>query len=333
MPRGGAGGCAGTGPADARGQPRAGSRRYHSSMRQVSRRPVGEPTRGKTAPNRLRRVDSFVLLWAPDLLRRSDGPFAEAPFVDLGFGETPTTTLESAARFRRLRPDLRVIGVEIDRDRVAAARSFADARTDFRWGGFNLPLDPGAEGRPIPARLIRAMNVLRQYDEAAVAGAWARMAEGLAPGGLLIEGTSDPSGGLWTANLLRGTGCTGHAGLAAGRLASGDLEQGGLAPDALELEGLVFGTNLRRPFDPADFRAILPKSQIHRVLPGEPIHAFLEAWTRAWRSTSAERVWGPRRHFVASAERLAESGLAIDRRRRLWERGYVVWRGASGSKG
>lgn len=286
-------------------------------MRQVSRRPVGEPTRGKTAPNRLRRVDSFVLLWAPDLLRRSDGAFAEAPFVDLGFGETPATTLESAARFRRLRPDLRVIGVEIDRDRVAAARPYADARTDFRWGGFNLPLDRGPDGRPIPARLIRAMNVLRQYEEAAVAGAWACMAEGLAPGGLLIEGTSDPSGGLWTANLLRGAGRTGPA---------------GLEPGDLELEGLVFGTNLRRPFEPADFRAILPKSQIHRVLPGEPIHAFLEAWDRAWRSTAAERVWGPRRHFVASAERLAESGLAIDRRRRLWERGYLVWKGASGSK-
>jgi hypothetical protein len=62
------------------------------------KRPLGEPTRGKTARNRLRRVDNFLAMYDPSLLRRSDGDFAGAWVVDLGYGEEPWTTLESAAR-------------------------------------------------------------------------------------------------------------------------------------------------------------------------------------------------------------------------------------------
>ncbi|MGD9100162.1 MAG: methylase, partial [Anaerolineae bacterium] len=137
--------------------------------------PPEQSTRGKTARNRLRRVDNFVLLCAPDLVRRRDGDFVHAPFVDLGYGAEPWTTLESAARLRRLNPTLPVLGVEIDPERVAAAQPFADGLTQFRQGGFDLPLSSGADGRPQRARLIRAFNVLRQYDEAAVAGAHAAL--------------------------------------------------------------------------------------------------------------------------------------------------------------
>jgi hypothetical protein len=131
-----------------------------SHPRFPSKRPEGLPTRGKTASNRLRRVDNFILLYEPSLLTRTDDPFAEAMFVDLGNGFDARTTLESAARFGRLNPILKVLGVEIDRERVENAFPFSDEKTFFRLGGFNLPLKEGER-----VRLIRAFNVLRQYEE------------------------------------------------------------------------------------------------------------------------------------------------------------------------
>ncbi|MEZ4769307.1 MAG: hypothetical protein R2844_12875 [Caldilineales bacterium] len=72
--------------------------------RSAPRKPQGQPTRGKTAPNRLRRVDNFLALYDPALFRREDGAFRGALYADLGFGAEPVTTLESAARLRRSTP-------------------------------------------------------------------------------------------------------------------------------------------------------------------------------------------------------------------------------------
>ena len=104
---------------------------------------LGHPTRGKTASNRLRRVDNFILLHEPSLLTRTDGLFAEALFVDLGYGFDARTTLEAAARFRRVNPNLNILGVEIDKDRVEAALPFADDRTFFRQCFYNGFTDTG----------------------------------------------------------------------------------------------------------------------------------------------------------------------------------------------
>src|ERR1041385_855323 len=109
----------------------------------VSKKPEGQPTRGKTASNRLRRVDNFILLYEPSLLTRTNGLFTRALFVDLGYGFDPRTTLESAARFRRLNPDLPILGVEIDKERVEAALHYTDEKAFFRLGGFNLALKEG----------------------------------------------------------------------------------------------------------------------------------------------------------------------------------------------
>src|SRR5512147_1258388 len=113
----------------------------------TSKKPEGLPTRGKTASNRLRRVDNFILLYEPSLLTRTDGPFAHAIFVDLGYGFDARTTLESAVRFRRLNPELPILGVEIEKERVDAALPYADEKTFFRLGGFNLPLQEGEHVR------------------------------------------------------------------------------------------------------------------------------------------------------------------------------------------
>jgi hypothetical protein len=137
-------------------------------------RALGLPTRGTTHPNRLRRVDRWLAGTQSARLRDAVDPLV----VDLGFGASPVTTVELADRLRDVRRDVRVLGLEIDPDRVAAAQRFAD-----------------------PPR-----NVLRQYDEGSAAEAWRVMRGQLAPGGLLVEGTCDELGrrACWAA--LDGTG-------------------------------------------------------------------------------------------------------------------------------
>jgi hypothetical protein len=265
--------------------------------RKQSYRPVGEVTRGKTHRNRLRRVDIFLLMYAGELIRRRDGPFERALYVDLGYGAEAFTTLESAQRFRTQNNQLPVLGVEIDPERVESAQPYADEQTFFRLGGFNLPLLNG-EG----VRMMRAFNVLRQYEECEVDAAHALMGSYLLPGGLLIEGTSDPLGRIWVANLLR------------------------RAESGLVMEGLLFSTNFRWGFEPAIFQPVLPKNFIHRMLPGEKINDFMEAWKEASRQTIAVKTLGLRQWFAASAKALAANGYSIDLRRQYLQKGFLLWK-------
>ena len=267
------------------------------SPRKPPKKPEGVVTRGKTAPNRLRRVDYFVTTYDPDLIKRTDGDFSHALFVDLGYGAEATTTLESAKRFRRLNSSLPILGVEIDKERVEAAIPFSDDRTYFRQGGFNLPLLPGET-----VRLIRAFNVLRQYEEAAFAPAYDRLAQYVLPGGLMIEGTSDPYGRIWVANVAK-------------RLSSGGWD----------FEALVFSTNFRSGFDPAQFQAVLPKNYIHHVVPGEAIFDFFEAWKRSTAESAHAKAWGTRQWYIAAAEGLADKGYKINLQKKWLAKGWLIW--------
>jgi hypothetical protein len=272
------------------------SRTFHPKS--FSKKPEGAITRGKTTSNRLRRVDNFVVRYDPGLIMRSDGDFLNALYVDLGYGAEATTTLESAERFRRLNPSLPILGVEIDPERVAEAQPFADAQTSFRLGGFNLPLLPGEA-----VRLIRAFNVLRQYDEADFTPAYERLLQYVLPGGLMIEGTSDPYGRIWVANLAR------------------------KQPDRIgwDFEALVFSTNFRSGFDPAQFQAVLPKNYIHHVVPGESIHDFFEAWKRSASETIPAKVWGLRQWFSDAAQNLADRGYKINLKKKWVTNGWLIW--------
>jgi hypothetical protein len=270
----------------------------------IPKKPEGQSTRGKTARNRLRQVDHFMLLYDPGLLTRRDGGFDDALFVDVGYGAEPFTALESAERFRKLNPALKVLGVEIDPERVARAQAYTDSRTFFRLGGFNLPLEAGES-----VRAIRAFNVLRQYEEADVVPAWERMARSVLPGGLLVEGTSNPTGGIWAANVLR-------------RLDHGQQP-------TWNREALVFFTNFSLGFDPTEFQTILPKNYIHRVVPGEPIFDFFAAWKAAAAETSAMQTWGLRQWYIAAAEALAKRGYHINLRRKWLSKGWMIWEGPS----
>src|SRR6478752_5327740 len=111
--------------------------------------PVGQLTRGTTGYNRLRRSDRW-LVHAPRV-RTALLTATDPVVVDLGYGALPVTTLELAARMRWVRPDIRVVGLEIHPDRVVPSRD----GVEFGLGGFEL-----AGRRPV---LVRAFNVLRQY--------------------------------------------------------------------------------------------------------------------------------------------------------------------------
>ncbi|MBI3168795.1 MAG: methylase [Chloroflexi bacterium] len=263
----------------------------------LTKKPEGQLTRGKTADNRLRRVDNFVLLYEPSLLTRTDDLFAKSLFVDLGYGFDARTTLESAARFRRVNPNLKILGVEIDKERVEAALPFVDEKTFFRLGGFNLPLQSGEA-----VRLIRAFNVLRQYEEKDFAPAYERLAEYVLPGGLLIEGTSTPFGSVWAANVAR-------------RVEAGQWS----------FEALVFSTNFHTGFDVEEFQTILPKNYIHRVVKGEPIYDFFEAWKRSAAETASAKTFGLKQWFAVAAETLAKKGFDVDQHKKWLGKGYLIW--------
>lgn len=205
---------------------------------------------------------------------------AEPVVVDLGYGRLPVTTLELAARLRPIRPDIRVVGLEIDPERVSAARAAGDGSVEFEVGGFEL-----AGLRPV---LVRAFNVLRQYPVEAVEQAWRSMRSRLAPGGTIVEGTCDEVGRHCTWVLLDGSG-----------------------PVTLTL-----ACDPRHIERPSDLAERLPKVLIHQNVPGRPIHDLLAAADRAWATAAGYSVFGPRSRWQAMLAGLRAEGVEVQQSRR-----------------
>src|SRR5690554_3099383 len=109
-------------------------------------RPAGRITRGTTGVNRLRRVDRWIA--ALPAFRTAPDPLV----VDLGYGASATTSNELHERLSAVRPDVEVIGIEIDPERVRLASLAARPGVSFRLGGFEVPT---GERRPA---IIRALN-------------------------------------------------------------------------------------------------------------------------------------------------------------------------------
>ncbi|WP_328606025.1 class I SAM-dependent methyltransferase [Amycolatopsis sp. NBC_00345] len=236
--------------------------------------PVGAPTRGTTNPNRLRRVDRWLAGDAAvtRLLRRAADPLV----VDLGYGASPVTTVELARWLSRVRADVRVLGLELDPERVAYARPAADPpRLDFRRGGFEL-----AGTRPV---LVRAFNVLRQYAEHEVAGAWALMLANMPADGLLVEGTCDEIGRLSTWVTVA-------------------------APGPVSLTLSMRLADLDRPSTVAER---LPKILIHRNVPGERIHNLLSTMDSCWAAAAPQRSFGVRARWTETVRQLAARGWPL----------------------
>lgn len=248
--------------------------------------PVGQPTRGTTGYNRLRRSDRW-LVHSPRvraLLRAAPDPVV----VDLGYGALPVTTVELASRLRTVRADVRVVGLEIHPDRVRLARELAGDVAEFGLGGFEL-----AGHTPV---LVRAFNVLRQYDVADVPAAWAEMTGRLAPGGLLVDGTCDELGRRCCWVLLDANG-----------------------PVSLTLSCDPFA--IERPSDLAER---LPKVLIHHNVPGQPIHQLLQAADRAWATNAGHGVFGPRVRWRAMLDLLVAEGQPLEPPRRRLRDGVLT---------
>ena len=249
-------------------------------------RHIGAVTRGTTNPNRLRRVDSFLAYRCRDMLADAAVPLV----VDLGYGATPITTVELRSRLAAaVRSDVTVVGLEIDPERVAQAQPWAASPLlDFRVGGFEL-----AGLRPV---VVRAMNVLRQYPEADMAGAWRAMT---ATGAFLIEGTCDELGRVATWACV----------------------------DASGPRTLTFSARLSDLDHPATFAERLPKALIHRNVPGESVYELLRALGGAWDASAGP--FGARQRWLATVRRLRDAGWLVHDGRWRWRLGEltVPWPG------
>ncbi|WP_435819931.1 class I SAM-dependent methyltransferase [Micromonospora purpureochromogenes] len=249
-------------------------------------RPQGVVTRGTTNPNRLRRVDNWIVAICGDRLRAAADPLV----VDLGYGATPVTAVELRARLATgVRADVRVVGLEIDPVRVAAAAPAADPPgLTFARGGFEL-----AGLRPV---LVRAFNVLRQYDENEVAAAWRTVTDRLAPGGALVEGTCDELGRLGSWVLV----------------------------DAAGPRTLTLAARLATLETPAQLAERLPKALIHRNVPGERVHDLIRALDDAWQAAAGYAAFGPRQRWLRAVGALKQAGWPVLDRPHRWRQGELT---------
>ncbi|WP_020520619.1 hypothetical protein [Catelliglobosispora koreensis] len=251
-------------------------------------KPQGSVTRGTTNPNRLRRVDRWISWHCGLSLRDAADPLV----VDLGYGATPVTAVELRSRLAAIRADVRMVGLEIDPLRVAGAQSdAAPPLLTFARGGFEL-----AGLRPV---MVRAFNVLRQYDESAVLSAWETMTSRLAPGGWLIEGTCDELGRI----------CTWAA-----------LPAGSVVPQTLTL-----AAKLSTLESPLSFAERLPKALIHHNVPGSPVHTLLSSFAEAWQHMASMTVFGPRQRWIATARHLHETGSPVLYQPSRWRLGEITF--------
>jgi hypothetical protein len=266
-------------------------------------------------------VDRWIAATQARPLHADPRPLA----VDLGYGASPVTTFEIYTRLRAVAPRLEVVGIEIEPDRVAAGRTLLAALREppeppdpppprpsvpskgagdrkgagafeglsFRLGGFELPV-------PRPPVLVRAFNVLRQYDESAAWRAWDDLRARLAPSGVLVEGTCDEIGrrAVWVTLTRDGP------------------------------QTITFAAHLGSLERPSVLAERLPKTLIHRNVPGEPVHALLADFDRCWATAAPHSAFGPRARWVEAVSLLARTHPVLTRPpyggRRRWRLGEVT---------
>jgi hypothetical protein len=254
-------------------------------VRPRATRPVGNVTRGTTNPNRMRRLDRWLAGPQAWRLRAAADPLV----VDLGYGASPATAVELFERLSVIRPDVRVVGIEIEPERVRLAKELERPGLSFQLGGFELPV----AGRPA---LVRAFNVLRQYEEADVQDIWRLVQGRLAPGGLFIDGTCDEIGRRVTWVAL-------------------DAER----PLSLSLSMRFGGFEL-----PSDVAERLPKALIHRNVPGERVHSFLQAMDKAWLEAAPLASFGNRQRWSAMCGSLLDAGWPVHDGPSRWRLGELT---------
>jgi hypothetical protein len=275
---------ASTGPAQRDIVPRGAGR--------ARRKPFGNPTRGTTNPNRLRRVDRWLAGPEAWRLRRDSTAGARPLVVDLGYGSSPTTAVELHHRIRAACPDVRVTGIEIEPERVLTAKPLEHDGLEFRVGGFEIPV-------PGHATMVRAFNVLRQYEEADVRLIWGTVCSRLTPNGIFVDGTCDEIGrrSTWVA-----------------------LDASGPQTLTISMRFGAFGL-------PSDAAERLPKALIHHNVPGERVHDFLQALDRHWLAGAQLAPFGNRQRWLLMCQRMYDDGWPVTRDPSRWRLGEltVAW--------
>ena len=213
--------------------------------------------------------------------------------VDLGFGASPITAIELHSRLEKINPEVHVVGIEIERERVERGVAVATSHLHFVHGGFETPLP--AQFAEEKVSVIRAFNVLRQYDESEVASAWKIMQSRLADDGVLVEGTCDEIGRLSSWVTLDNVG-----------------------PQSLTISLRLIGLDL-----PSKVAERLPKVLIHRNIAGEKIHEFLNALDAAWKNNAALAVFGPSQRWIAVCKELRADGWPLVGDTRRWRLGEI----------
>ncbi|CAM5325946.1 Class I SAM-dependent methyltransferase OS=Streptomyces tendae OX=1932 GN=GUR47_25950 PE=4 SV=1 [Streptomyces tendae] len=254
---------------------------------------VGTVTRGTTNPNRLRRMDRWIAAVHGAELRRAAEPVA----VDLGYGAAPWTAVELLHRLRTVAPHARVVGVEIDPARVAAARPYARAGLDFRHGGFEVPVSRRAAADPRGERAAPVRRGRGRPPSGSGCARGSRPCRQHSHGGLLVEGTCDEIGRrhVWVA----------------------------LGPEGPRT--VTFATRLGSLDHPSDLAERLPKALIHRNVPGEPVHAFLRDFDRAWAAAAPYASYGARQRWMRAVRDLTADWPVTDGPVR-WRQGEVTVR-------
>jgi len=216
--------------------------------------------------------------------------------VDVGLGAKPDTTVELAEAVHRASPALVVIGVDIDPYRVATARQRAGDYAMFRVGSFELPLEDDER-----VRVVRAMNLLREYHPDDVEMKQAFLGAPLEEGGLLLEGSTDDEGHVVCAHVLRAR--RGH----------------------LKRESLLFLTDFGRGFSPNLFRDWLPQDLRGQAGASGVLTPFFASWSAAFDAARADLAGAALPAlFDETARRLSSShgvrllDLAGDARGLVW---------------
>lgn len=270
--------------------------------------------RGRTRPERAALLDALF----GDVLPLPDVPTWR--FVDVGYGDEPTTTERTHETLLQLScaakaserggqsapsPNVETVGVEADHARVSRAQERSTAGTRFVLGGFALT-GVGIQD----ASLIRCLNVLRGYGLWDVKPALLQMSRALVPGGLLLEGTSDAAGTLAAVHVWRRNN-----------------------ESRMNYNGLVCVTDFSRGFSPWMFRDVLPRDLRRHATPGEPVFEWLKTWDNEMQLLRTKRREGelPRagaevNHsvFEESVKRLTIRSPETDAR--FASRGVVVWK-------
>ena len=253
----------------------------------ATKKPVGAITRGTTNPNRLRRVDRFIAN-LPQL--KVSNPIV----VDLGFGATPTTSIEMLHRLAQTNSKVTVVGIEIDRERVERGLPFQTKNLLFGLGGFEIPLPKPLSERQVD--VIRAMNVLRQYGESEVIPSWELMQSRLTDNGLIVEGTSDE----------------------LGRIASW------VSVSKTKVDSFTIALKLNEVERPSKVAERLPKILIHRNVEGEAIHTLLNDLDEAWFRNSGLSTFSPAQRWIATCRDLKNSGWPITNNQKRWALGELT---------